>query len=226
ILRCCREDGELVKPDVPIAAVDRCFQANGFLRPEPLIGECYSLHPAGYWSYVTSFNACQTKHKMQFEVRLADLGATRPLRPVIVYDWRRRSFQRTSSDESWTVDLEFQDWDYRIVCPLLSGDMTVFGDVGKYACVGDRRIARISNGDGEVHFQVRGAPHTCVEVHGYAAQRPLAVRRWTPDGASDLNAGEPPESDTWLWNAGSGEWIACVAVGNLGWVDVTIVGKR
>src|SRR5262249_9521524 len=44
IMRTCREDGVLVKPDVPIAALDRCFMRNAFLEPEPLLGETYSDH--------------------------------------------------------------------------------------------------------------------------------------------------------------------------------------
>jgi hypothetical protein len=226
VLRCCREDGVLVKPDVPIAAIDRCFQANAFLRPEPLVGECHSLHPSGYWTYVAAFNACRAKQPMQVRVSLADLGVARPLRPVIVYDWRRRSFEPIEADDGWTVDLEFQEWDYRIVCPLLSGDMTVFGDTGKYASVGDRRVARIRNGDGELRFQVRGAPNTCVEVHGYARRRPLEARRWIPENTIVLADGNTSQADTWSWDAGTGEWIVRVDVGQLGWVDVALAGRR
>ncbi|MBI3782916.1 MAG: hypothetical protein HY270_05900 [Deltaproteobacteria bacterium] len=222
ILRCCREDGVLIKPDVPIAAIDRCFHANAFLHPVPLVGECHSLHPAGYWIYVAAFNACRDKQTMKVRVDLADLGTTRPMRRVVVYDWRRRSFELVDAAAGWDVELGFQDWDYRIVCPLLSGDMTVFGDVAKYAAAGDRRVARIRIAEGALHFQVRGAPQTCVEIHGYARRRPREVRRWVPDGTKILCEDNASQVDTWSWDA-SGRWIVRVDVATLGWADVTLL---
>jgi hypothetical protein len=222
IMRCCREDGVLIKPDVPIAAVDRCFLANGFFESTPLIGECHSSHPSGYWTYVATFNACRKKQPLQARVRLADLGAAISAEPVIVYDWRRRRFERLAAGGGWEIELDFQDWDYRIVCPLLSGDVTVFGDVGKYATVGDRRVARIDSADGRLKFQVRGAPKTVVEVHGYAASRPAAVRCWTPGASHELLADGLPCDDSWSWDSSSGEWTLRVKVGEIGWVDVDI----
>jgi len=78
VMRTCREDGVLVKPDVPIAAVDQCFRANSFFEPSALIGECYSAHPAGRWVYVASFNAHRGKQPLDVRVELAALGESRP----------------------------------------------------------------------------------------------------------------------------------------------------
>jgi hypothetical protein len=44
VMRTCRQDGVLIKPDVPIAAIDRCFRANAFLERSALVGETYSEH--------------------------------------------------------------------------------------------------------------------------------------------------------------------------------------
>ena len=41
-MRTCREDGVLVKPDAPIAAIDRCFLRHGHLTPSLLVGETFS----------------------------------------------------------------------------------------------------------------------------------------------------------------------------------------
>jgi len=65
VMRTCREDGVLIKPDVPLAALDRCFRANGFLEPSMLVGETYSMHPAGRWMYVASFNAYRGKEQLR-----------------------------------------------------------------------------------------------------------------------------------------------------------------
>jgi hypothetical protein len=172
VLRTCREDGVLVKPDVPIAALDRCFVHNAFLEPEPLIGETYSEHPAGRWWYVAVFNACRTKQTIDYRVALSDLGPSAPRGPVIAFDWRRRTCVRLEPDGGWDGSLPWQDWEYRVLCPLLLGETAVFGDVSKYASAGDRRIAAIRAVDGKVTFDVFGVPGTVAEISGWST-RPL-----------------------------------------------------
>jgi len=224
VLRCCREDGVLVKPDVPLAALDRCFLANSFLEPALLVGETHSLHPAGRWLYVTSFNAYRGKQPISGRVNLADLGALCPTGPALVYDWRRHTWSRCAAHEGWDLTLAFQEWDYRVVCPLLPGDVTIFGDVRKYATVGDRRVAHITQRDGALHFTVFGMPRTCVEVHGYAATKPGAMTQWSPGGTrplaeTTLGTNRP---DTWGWDDATGLWHVRLGIGSLGHVRVTL----
>src|SRR5262249_3888620 len=175
VLRTCREDGVLVKPDVPLAAIDSCFYAHAYFESAPLIGETFSAHPAGRWSYVASFNACHTKQPINCRVALADLGAARPDGPVIMYDWRARCWTRLEPDGGWECTLGFQEWDYRVLCPLLSDSLTVFGDISKYVTAGDRRIAQIMGIEDGVSFTVLGVPRSFVEVHGFCATRPHGV---------------------------------------------------
>jgi len=172
VLRTCREDGVLVKPDVPIAALDRCFAHNGFLEPVPLIGECYSDHPAGRWWYVAVFNACRDKQPMDYRVALSDLGPDAPRGPLLAFDWRRRTWVRVEAGGGWGGSLAWQDWDYTVLCPLLPGEVAVFGDVARYATAGDRRIAALRPADGGVRFDVLGVPGTTAEIWGWSA-RPL-----------------------------------------------------
>lgn len=224
VMRTCREDGVLVKPDVPIAAVDQCFRANSFFEPSALIGECYSAHPAGRWVYVASFNAHRGKQPLDVRVELAALGESRPTAPVVAFNWRRRTATRLDVDSGWDVTLAFQDWDYRILCPLLPGDITVFGDVSRYATVGDRRVARIASVRGDLHFDVLGAPETYVEVYGYAATRPARVTAWTAAQPRTIGlAGERDSGESWSWDAQSGQWRTRLRVDRSGHTHIAIV---
>jgi hypothetical protein len=182
VMRTCREDGVLVKPDAPVAAIDRCFAANCFLEPNPLIGETYSEHPAGRWLYLAVFHACRVKEPMRYRVSLSDLGAVAPAGPVILFDWRRRTCERLDAGGGWSAELPWQDWDYRVVCPILPGEITVFGDVSKYATAGDRRVAAIRPIDGGVAFDVLGVPGTEAEIWGWAARRPEHATSWDDGG--------------------------------------------
>lgn len=224
VMRTCREDGVLVKPDVPIAAVDRCFSANSFFVAEPLVGETYSAHPAGLWLYVVTLNAHQGKKTLSARVRLADLGELRPKAPVLAYDWRRRTWSRLEPDAGWEVELPFQDFDYRVLCPLLRGNIAVFGDVRRYATVADRRVAGIAETEAGIRFTVLGVAGSVVEVHGYASQEPKAVLAWLP-GAKRRLRREPASAsapESWSWDAADGGWIVRVRVGGNGLTEVSV----
>lgn len=222
ILRTCREDGVLIKPDVPLAAVDRCFRANAFFQGGPLIGETYSQHPAGRWQYIATFNVDQAKQTHDYHVRLADLGSLQPEGEVVAYDWRRQTWQRLDRDAGWEVRLDYQDWDYRVVCPLLAGERTVFGDIGKYATVGDRRVAEIESTAAGIAFDVVGAPHTQVSVAGYAAQAPRTVVVWSPGRERTLDPAATGSDEHWSHDAGNGGWRVHVRLGVEGRVRVEL----
>jgi len=225
IMRTCREDGVLVKPDAPISAIDRCFRANAFFVVEPLIGETYSAHPAGRWAYVTTFNASRQKQTLRCRVELADLGAMQPAGPVMAYDWRRGAWNRLEHNGAWDLELSFQDWDYRVLCPILPGEIAVFGDVTKYATAGDRRIAHITSLRDGVSFDLLGVPDTQVEIRGYSAQRPESVTVELTGEMRTLNAVNSElggADEGWTWNAGAGGWTVRVRIGRVGHVRVRI----
>lgn len=211
VMRTCRSDGVLIKPDVPLAAIDSCFGGNSFVRSMPLIAEAYSQHPAGRWLYVAAFHASQAKDAMTFRVDLADLGGVRPSTPVISFDWRRGELERLAPDGGWECRLGFQEWDYRVLCPLLRGGITVIGDVNKYATAGDHRVAGITGEDDGVQFTVLDRPGELVEVHGYSESSPAEITAWVP-GAERRIGQDAPGDETWSWKSGGG-WVVRVRVG-------------
>ncbi len=107
----------------------------------------------------------------------------------------------------------------------MPGDIAVFGDVTKYATVGDRRIAHITSSGDSVCFDVLGAPGTPVDVRGYSARRPAAVtaalagetRTLNPVNA-ELSGGD----EGWAWDAASGAWVVRVRIGLVGHIQVRI----
>jgi hypothetical protein len=205
VLRTCREDGVLVKPDAPIAALDRCFLRNAIFQHEPLLGETCSEHPAGRWVYLASFNASRRKEPLAFRVEFADLGAVRPEGEVVLYDWRRGTFARVAADGGFDATLGWQDWDYRVLCPVLPCEATLFGDVTKYACAGDRRIADVRATDDGLAFELLGAPGTRATIRGWAARRPAAVTLATPRGAA--------AAADWRWRPSDGAFELTAPIG-------------
>jgi hypothetical protein len=224
VLRTCREDGVLVKPDAPLAAIDRCFLRHGHLTPALLVGETYSTHAAHRWLYVATLHASARREALSERIALADLGAVRPQGPVIAYDWRRGTCERLAVDGGWQVTLDFQDWDYRVLCPLLPGERAVIGDVARYASMGDRRINRVVASVEAVAFDVIGMPGTTAEIHGYAAHRPHSVRGATYRSERALrrrDAASASDHDV-FWHDDSGRWVVRVTIDQSGSTRLTL----
>jgi hypothetical protein len=213
VLRTCRADGVLVKPDVPIAALDRSFRRDCYFEPEALVGEAHSTHPAGRWLYLASFNAWRDQQPLAFRLDLADLGTLRPEGESIVYDWRTGACQRLAPAGGIDLELAPSDWDLRVVCPLLPGELAVFGDVSKYATAGDRRVQGIRAAEGGARFEVRGAPGECVTIEGWSDGPLERVETWVP--------GETTSSD-FRRDPATGRWALHTRLAARGWARVEV----
>ena len=224
VLRTCREDGVLVKPDAPLAAIDRCFLRHGHLQPALLTGETSSRHGAHRWTYVVTLHASSSRDRLSERIALADLGAARPDGAVIAYDWRRGTFERLAADGGWVAALDFQDWELRVLCPLLPGERALFGDVARYATMGDRRVTGVTASVDGVSFDVIGMAGTVAEIHGYAAQPPHSVRAATYRSERALTRAEAAaagDGDV-FWHEPSGRWVVRVSIDASGSVRVTL----
>ena len=81
VRRTCRADGLLVKPDLPIAALERCFRADAWFEPALLVGETISQHPAGRFGYVAAMNAWRGATTLRGRWRSRSSATRAPRRP-------------------------------------------------------------------------------------------------------------------------------------------------
>jgi hypothetical protein len=174
VLRTCREDGRLVKPDVPLAALERCYRAHAVLEPAPLVGEAHSRHPAGCWIYLAALHAHRRELPLPVRIARAELAEADHDAPLLVWDWRRGSCERLEPGGSLDFELAPGAWEYRVLCPVLRGEIAVVGDPARYATAGDARLAAVRETREGVEFDVLGAPGEQVEIAGWSG-RPLAL---------------------------------------------------
>jgi hypothetical protein len=175
VLRTCRADGVLVKPDAPIAAIERCYRGDALRDARILVGETYSDHPAGRFAYVASFHVGSAEGTAGARVALADLGDSAPTGPVIAYDWRSGTCAPLGPGDALDVALERQGWDLRVLAPVLPGEIALLGDVSMYACAGDRRVRDVRSREGALELDVLGAPGERVEIAAWSARAPASV---------------------------------------------------
>ncbi|MFN8644476.1 MAG: hypothetical protein U0802_23505 [Candidatus Binatia bacterium] len=122
------------------------------------------------------------------------------------------------------MTLAFQDWDFRVLCPLLPGGRALFGDVARYATMGDRRIAAVAASDDAVSFDVIGMPGTVAEIHGCAPQASHSGCVASAHGERALARGAAAGTSGGdvFWHDSSGRWVVRAAIDVGGRVRVTL----
>jgi hypothetical protein len=213
IRRTCRADGVLVRPDVPVAAIDRATFGAPVWTGELLVGSAYTQHAAGRWGYALTCNVSSDGTHHDGRVLLADLGEDRPdSELVVLFDWRTGHVDVLERDGGYDVVLDAAGWDYRIVAPVFGDGLAVIGDPALYACAGDTRIAAVVADDDGVTVTVLGADER-VRVVGWSAA-PISARGWSPAaGAFDAAP---------VFDAATGRWEITLRIGGAGWVKVDI----
>jgi hypothetical protein len=213
IRRTCRADGVLVRPDVPIAAIDRAFFDAPVWSGELIVGSAHTQHAAGHWGYALTCNVGFDKERHGTRVARTDLGLDNPASDrVALFDWRTGSVEVLAVDGAYDVELESAGWDYRVLAPVLPGGIAVLGDPGLYASAGDARIAEVEADGSRVTLTVLGANER-VRVGGWS-ERAISTSSWSTDtGGVDV----APTRD-----AATGAWEVVVEIGSAGWMKLHI----
>lgn len=170
---CHRADGLLVKPDVPVAALDDAFRSWPFGRPRVLTADSWTDHAAGRWRYVVALNPDDrgdTAVPLDVDVPLAELGVDAP---AMAWDWRAGTATPVGPGESLRADgVAPHDWRYWVVAPVVGG-VAVIGDPALYATAGDHRIAAVeaTDADAGARVTVVGSPGEAVQLACWSADR-------------------------------------------------------
>jgi hypothetical protein len=173
--RTCRGDGRLVKPHVPIAAVDASMLGRAAFAAELLVAECWSDHPAGRWSYVVALHTNPSDEPVAGDIVLADLGESAPAGEVVAWDWRARTATRLGPGARWPVSLRREGWAFLVLAPVLVSGLAVIGDVELFVTAGDARV-EVTEQPGGASVVVKGAGET-VTIVGWAERAPVVAGR-------------------------------------------------
>lgn len=172
VMRTCRADGVLVKPDVPMAAISSCFGAHPHLRPVPLVGECFVDHPAGRFGHVLAIHAYRGDEHLDVDVPPHALGESSPSGEAVCWDLRRRAVHALEADGHLRARLAPGEWLALVQCPVLADGFAVIGDPRLFVPAGDRRLRGLRSHGDRVHFDVLGAPGERVEIVGIGPRAP------------------------------------------------------
>jgi hypothetical protein len=170
VRRTCRADGVLVKPDVSLTALERCYLGHVYRDPIPLVGECWSDHPLGRTSYLVALHAYRGDESLETRVGLTELGDAAPRGRVASLDWRTGAIEVLEPDAVLALALAPRDWAFRVLAPLAHGELAVFGDSELFATAGDRRMRGLRASARGVELEVLGAPGERVSINGWSSR--------------------------------------------------------
>ena len=104
----------LVRPDVPVAAVDGAAFSAPVWTGELLVGSAHTRHSAGRWGYAVTCNVGMDGQHHAGRVALESLGEDAPeSRSIALFDWRRGRIEVLGSADAYDVSLDAAGWDYR-----------------------------------------------------------------------------------------------------------------
>lgn len=205
IRRCCRADGLLVGPDVPVAATDESLLATRRGGPpdrsmSTLTASCWTDHPAGRWTYLVTMHT-----RSEGRSASATIPDDSPSGTSVLWDWRTRRATVLRPDDHLDIVLAHEDWAYHVLAPVLPGEIAVIGDVDLFATAGRERIEVDLSDDGSgVRVTLKGADEL-VTLTGWSRRAPTIA-------GHDL-----------VWDADTGLWTCAIEIPPRGWASVTII---
>ncbi|HXB75495.1 MAG TPA: hypothetical protein VNY05_45100 [Candidatus Acidoferrales bacterium] len=167
LLHAVRQDGVIVKPDVPLTPADSSYANMAHSVDTPQIATTYSDFGAlrtNYWfAYAQGTNT-------QITFRPADLGVNQP---AYFYDYFSGSGQVVNPLDVLARPIA-GDALYLVVAPIGPSEMAVVGDVDQFVTMGKKRIPAVTD-DGEIHLTVAFADGEMVRtIKGYSPFPPAA----------------------------------------------------
>ncbi len=225
VARVCRADGVLVKPDVPLAALDSSFHPDVVFGDRLMLASTHVTHAAGRWGHLVALHVSQSGERLRARVRADEMGDDAPYatgRPGVwgdraagghgvtqrndesrgergrsatalqgedwrALDVRARRLVARSTDGTIEIELGPAEAAHLLLCPVLAGGWVVFGDLGRDACLGDRRIGAVEPRADGLEILVVGALGEQVVIEGQAPGGGLPrASRWAPEGEQRL----------------------------------------
>ena len=160
VMKACRSDGVIIKPDFPMAALDRSL-----INPKGLL---WGETGCGPWRYVIAIRTGKKSGEQGPDDRpLEESLSLDTSEDVLVYNWRTEETWLASERKNvLTVALSIHEWALWVLCPLRKSALaneatedtfTVIGDKNTFATVGDRRF-RFDNSTIQPQETLRGMP--------------------------------------------------------------------
>jgi hypothetical protein len=136
IMKACRGDGVLVKPDEPLLPIDEDYLQLAKSEHKPLLAYTCTRHSNITTGYLFAFAGAKTATRT-FDFQPASEGLKGKL---AIYDPESHEVKILQAAGTFSGILPKDDYVYYIMAPVTSAGIAFFGDAGKIAATGKKRI--------------------------------------------------------------------------------------
>ena len=169
ILKIVRADGVIVKPDVPLVAMDRTYVAEARKQDVPMLATTFTDHAGIKTIYLTAY-----KHKAtaldNVSISAQELGCTGPF---YFFNYLAETGVKVDRGADCQVTLQGRSYGYYIAAPIGESGIAVLGDAGRFVGTGKKRITSLHDDGHRVTAEVILAEKEQeVTLRGYAAKVP------------------------------------------------------
>ena len=164
IMKACRTDGVIVKPDAALIPMDSDYlnEANGVNKP--MLAYTYTRHHNITTDYIFAFTPNDSTGK-SVSFKPSVLGQKGE---VVVYDPLTNLSKKINAADTFTDTIGDTDYTYYMVAPVTPNGIAFLGDSEKITSTGKQRISEISTSQNSLQVSVSFAPgEQSVTLHGY-----------------------------------------------------------
>lgn len=164
ILKACRTDGVLVKPDVSLIPMDVDYINRAEKADEPMLAWTYTKQNNVKTDYVLAFTPEGTAQK-NVAFTTAELGMKGD---AVVYDAITGAMKLVGPEQKFTGMIGSLGYTYYIVAPVTPVGIAFLGDEGKIVSTGRERIQELASSPDRLTVDVAFAKgESAVTLHGY-----------------------------------------------------------
>lgn len=189
VMRTCRADGMLLKPDRPAFPVDAMFLPH----QRPFTTYTYSETGAGAVFYLAAYHLAREHPQRSSADRLfasiqydmQDLGDSMPWPdevtdwqvsltrdvplegPYVAYNWRTGAVREVKETLDLPVLPDLYDFHFYVLSPVQTSGLAFIGEPGKYVTASDKRFPEVTATTTGFDVTVQGVPGEVVELTAY-----------------------------------------------------------
>ena len=172
LMRTCRSDGVLIKPDVPIVPIDRAYLDGALHVHAPVIARTYTHQDGVKTAYVFAFAPRpQDKKAVTFSAHNIGLKGA-----MYVYNYFTGASARIAAGQKFTGALGADNAAYYVCASPGAAGIAFMGQRGKFVGTGRARIPSLANLPSALMASVAFAPgEDVVTLHGFAPYKPTVT---------------------------------------------------
>ena len=175
LLQAVRQDSVIVKPDVPLLALDQSYLNDVQGLNLPMVASTYTDHNGLRDYYVFAY--ARTAANLTASLNLNQLGVTNN---AFVYDYFNQTGLVVTAGSTFvfptTLASDTTGGSYFVVAPIGASGIGLVGDMNKFATAGRQRISALSDSTGGLAATVTFATgESNVTLVGYGAFAPLVT---------------------------------------------------